>query len=457
MEGDEYADFLLNYQQQMNNFVLQTGIALAVTLSNQNTKNRSVGVHEINKKRNEKGFYHNLYQELRVHPQRFFKFFRMSVKQFDFLCELIRPHLVQKDVFTHRPFPTDMRVAVTLRFLAAGDSTHTLACAFRIGDSTCRQIVAETCAAITSALMPQYIKAPTKEEYKVIAKEFEDRWNLPNCIGAVDGKHVVMKCPPNSGSTFFNYKKQFSVNLFAVCDANYCFTIAEVGYVGVLSDAGVFRLSPFGQSILNETHPIPEAGLLPKAKNDQNCNFFFVGDEAFGLRTDFLIPYGKGLLSVEDELLSYERRVFNYRLSRARRVIENTFGILAARWRIFHRTIEAHPENACLFVQACVCLHNFLMKTKERSGVRVPPGYFGDVYKRGELSVPGAWRKSIEGSKLVDLPMRSSRTPITEARVQRDMLARYLTYDYALPYQEKYVNRGVQRAEEALKTVASRK
>jgi DDE superfamily endonuclease len=85
--------------------------------------------------------------------------------------------------------------------------------------------------------MREYIKPPSKEDYAKIANEFEEKWNLPNCIGAVDGKHITMRCPRNIGSTYFNNKKQFSVNLFAVCDPHYCFSIVEVGYAEIISDA----------------------------------------------------------------------------------------------------------------------------------------------------------------------------------------------------------------------------
>jgi DDE superfamily endonuclease len=169
-----------------------------------------------------------------------------------------------------------------------------------------------------------------------------------------------------------------------------------------------------------------------------------VGDgEAFAQRSEFVMPFSEALLCVPDELLAYERRVFNYRISQARRVVENTFGILAARWRIFHRKIEAHPDTACKFVEACVCLHNFLMKTKEVSGVRVPAAYFGDVYSKGEMSVPGAWRTVADGSEMKDLPIRSCRNPRVNTRAQLDMLAKYakyLTHDFAVEWQDNYVN-----------------
>lgn len=83
--------------------------------------------------------------------------------------------------------------------------------------------------------------------------------------------------------------------------------------------------------------------------------FVFIGDEAFSLKPNFLKPYSQ-------RELNYERKVFNYRLSRARNVVENAFGILSARFRIFHTPINMKLENIERAVLACCTLHNFLRR-----------------------------------------------------------------------------------------------
>lgn len=96
-----------------------------------------------------------------------------------------------------------------------------MAFAFRVGKSTASIIVRETCEALWQILQPMYLVPPNVEHWMAIAENYENKFNLPHCIGAIDGKHVVIQAPNNSGSQFFNYKKQFSIILLAVCDANY--------------------------------------------------------------------------------------------------------------------------------------------------------------------------------------------------------------------------------------------
>ena len=90
---------------------------------------------------------------------------------------------------------------------------------------------------------------PTAEEWRVVAERFEERWNFPLCCGAIDGKHVVLKAPANSGSQFFNYKGTFSIVLLAVVDADKCFRIIDVGGYGRTSDGGILANSVFGQAL----------------------------------------------------------------------------------------------------------------------------------------------------------------------------------------------------------------
>ena len=121
-----------------------------------------------------------------------------------------------------------------------------LAIRFRLGNSTVQEIIKNTCDAIWEELAPTDLKPLTTEDWQRIESRFVQRWNFPNCVGALDGKHIVIQAPNNSGSMFYNYKGTFSVVLMALVDAYYKFTYVDIGDYGSNSDGGIFKNSKFG-------------------------------------------------------------------------------------------------------------------------------------------------------------------------------------------------------------------
>ena len=143
--------------------------------------------------------------------------------------------------------------------------------------------------------------------------------------------------PANSGATYFNYKKTFSIVLLALVDAQYRFICVDVGCNGRISDGGVFRNSILYHAMEDGTLAVPPPCPLPGMS--EKVPYFFVADEAFSLKTYLMKPFAlRGLTA--------EKRIFNYRLSRARRVVENAFGILENRFRVFRSALAVLPESA---------------------------------------------------------------------------------------------------------------
>lgn len=70
------------------------------------------------------------------------------------------------------------------------------------------------------------------EEWKQVADGFASRWQYYNCLGALDGKHVAVRCPPNSGSYYYNYKGFYSIILMALVDSDYKFIYVDIGANG---------------------------------------------------------------------------------------------------------------------------------------------------------------------------------------------------------------------------------
>ena len=111
---------------------------------------------------------------------------------------------------------------------------------FRTGSSTIGIMIEETCKSICKRLCADSLKlANTEKEWKVIADGFAKRYNMPNCIGAIDGKHIDIDAVPNSGSYYFNYKKRKSIILIELVDSNRKFIYVDIGCNGRVSDGGV--------------------------------------------------------------------------------------------------------------------------------------------------------------------------------------------------------------------------
>ncbi|VEN43469.1 unnamed protein product, partial [Callosobruchus maculatus] len=103
----------------------------------------------------------------------------------------------------------------------------------RIHESTISKLIPEVCKATYKHLKGRYIKTPhTQEAWAEIAAGYEKNWNFPNCIGALDGRHIISSPPISAGSYYHNYKWTSSIVLLGLVDANYRFIYINVGVNG---------------------------------------------------------------------------------------------------------------------------------------------------------------------------------------------------------------------------------
>lgn len=205
---------------------------------------------------------------------------------------------------------------------------------------------------MSAILGPLHLPVPTVPELEEAARLMFDRWNFPNCVGAVDGKHIRIQCPAHSGTMFFNYKKFFSICLLAVADANYKFLTDDIGAYGKQSDGGTFRETKLCKNLITVPHNWPKPKEIPGTTT--YAPFVLVGDEAFPLMENLMRPF-PGTALTED------RRRFNKRLSRSRTVVERAFGIMTNKWRILRKEIETSVQHADHIVH-CICvLHNIVI------------------------------------------------------------------------------------------------
>lgn len=186
----------------------------------------------------------------------------------------------------------------------------------------------------------------------------------------------------------------------AVVDHDYCFRYVNNGANGRNSDGGIFKNSKLRSDLENN--------LLPKGG-------FLVGDDAFPLKSYLLKPYSGTNLSTK-------QKIFNYRVSRARRIVENAFGILASRFRIFQKPVPTNDETTDKIIRASCALHNWLRLTSP--GHYFPRGCVDEEdIDSGSVS-GGSWRQEL----IVTLPTITDHSTNNAARTARELRDKYAEF-----------------------------
>lgn len=126
---------------------------------------------------------------LNYNDMKYYNLLRVTPMLFEKLLEIVGPK-IEKQYAIREPIAPRTRLEATLRYLASGDSMASVSYLFRIGHTTISNIISDTCQCIWDALKEKVFLNPTADNWRKVAKDFNDIWNYPNCIGAIDGKHV---------------------------------------------------------------------------------------------------------------------------------------------------------------------------------------------------------------------------------------------------------------------------
>lgn len=232
---------------------------------------------------------------------------------------------------------------------------------------------------------------PSRQTWENSAKGFEEQWRFPNCIGCIDGKHVTIKCPARSGSQYFSYLKKFSMVLLAIVGPDYSFLCIDVGSYGKNSDAGILEESGIGIKFERNLFDIPAPKCLPR--QSEPTPFVLLGDEGFPLKPYLMRPFPNRQARSDTQ-----KEKFNNCLCATRRIVENAFGILAQKWRIFLRPLELKPENCKKVIRTACVLHNFL-RSKQQENLflemlepQEAPRAFNTIYSNNRRSTNHAFQ-----------------------------------------------------------------
>ena len=169
------------------------------------------------------------------------------------------------------------------------------------------------------------------EDWLEVKSIFRRRLNIPH---ALDGKHIPIRCPQRGGSLYHNYKGFHSIVLLALVNEDYKFLWVDLGAAGSSSHDQIFKHLDLRHKIEDGTIGFPESESL--VYDGPKVNYFILRDDAFPLKLWLMKPYSRCGMD-------FNQRVFNYKLSWGRRVVENAFRILTSRFRIFQRPMQQEP------------------------------------------------------------------------------------------------------------------
>lgn len=189
--------------------------------------------------------------------------------------------------------------------------------------------------------------------------------------------------------------------------------------------------SPIGKALDEDKLGIP--GCKSLCENGTSLPHVLLGDDAFPLRPFLMKPY-KGNFPPK------AHRAFNYRLSRGRMTVENSFGILAARWRIFHAVIEADLSTAKTIIHASVMLHNFLTSKSDFNNITIDRVIDGNI-------VHGNWRETTNADTgMTNIPQGSNNYTALASKVRDEFKDYFMSELGKVSWQDSHLDDGYRKS-----------
>ena len=177
--------------------------------------------------------------------RRFVSNFRVSRASFQYICRRLGPILERSDTNYRLAIPVDKRVAISLYKLASNLCYRLVAEQFGVGITTACHCLQDFCKAVIKVLLPDHIQTPDARKLAEMATFFNNKWRVPQCVGAIDGTHIPIVAPLQFPRDYHNRKSFHSIILQAVVDGKGLFWDVCVGYPGSVHDARVLKQSQF--------------------------------------------------------------------------------------------------------------------------------------------------------------------------------------------------------------------
>lgn len=300
--------------------------------------------------------------------KKFESFLKISRKTFDHICSLVKDDMkISKSNFTFmngKPLSLNDQVAIALRRLGSGESLCNIRDLLGINQSTVSHITWRFVEAMEERGQHHLLWPSTEAEMEEIKSKFKKMHGLPNCCGAIDSTHIVMRLPAvdHSNDIWIDGVKNHSMILQAIVDPDMRFRDVMVGYPGSLSDAHVLQNSAFFK--------LCEEGKRLAAKKVEldggvELGEYILGGYGFPLLPWLLPPYLYPRLNHEED--------FNKRHCATRIVAQVALCRLKEMWRIIHGTMWL-PDKSKLprIVFVCCLLHNIVIDMEDKVFDKLP-------------------------------------------------------------------------------------
>ena len=274
--------------------------------------------------------------------------FRMSKATFLYVCDEIRSTIKKEDTVMRNAIPVEKRVALTIWFLATNTDYRTIGHLFGVSKPAISVITKEVCAAIVKILLPKYIRVPSGDALKAVVDGFRDQLGFPQCAGVIDGTHIPIVSPVECPADYYNRKGWHSIIMQGMVNHVGLFTEVYIGWPGRVHDARVFVNSTLYKRGQDRT-------LFPdwkKTISGKEIPLLVLGDPAYPL-----LPWLMKAFQ-DNGSLTREQKNFNYRLSKARVVVEHAYGRLKGRWRCLLKRNNVLVHDLPELVAASCVLHN---------------------------------------------------------------------------------------------------
>ena len=257
--------------------------------------------------------------------------FRVSRDTFQFICSQVRNSIRRNNTRLRKCVSVESRVAITLYYLSSTAELRTIANLFGVSKPFVCNCVKDVCEAVIKKMRSQFLFMPKGDDLQEVIDIYHSKWGFPMCAGAIDGTHIPIVSPSDNHTDYVNRKGYHSVVMQAVIDSKYLFRDTVIGWPGSVHDARVLANS--------EIYNLGNTGKLfpPHLSEDINgvrVPAVILGDPAYPLLPWLLKAYP------ENPNTPLAERYFNYRLSRARMTVENTFGRWKGRFRRFLKRVD---------------------------------------------------------------------------------------------------------------------